>query len=153
MLPLELASRFGHFASVPMGPADFDAKPMVLLLGQYSVGKDFFHPFFARERLPWHQDRAGTHNRPILGRDARRRPRQSGPGNALAMRHDKPFAGLQGFGNAFLEKLQGAEVSRLPDPRQRDARGHAGRVVGSKQRLGRTTTSPRSCGGSRNGQI
>ena len=42
--------------------------------------------------------------------DARRNIVPQVPGNALAMRYDKPFAGLQGFGNAFLEKLQGAEV-------------------------------------------
>ena len=39
MLPLELASRFGHFASVPMGPADFDAKPMVLLLASTRLAR------------------------------------------------------------------------------------------------------------------
>jgi hypothetical protein len=35
ILPLELASKYGHFHSPPMSPADFVAPPMVLLLGQY----------------------------------------------------------------------------------------------------------------------
>jgi hypothetical protein len=35
ILPLELASKYGHFHSPPMSPSDFDARPMVLLLGQY----------------------------------------------------------------------------------------------------------------------
>eukprot|EP01031_Cornospumella_fuschlensis_P031063 gene31063-37542_t len=37
VLPLELASQYAQFASPPLGPSDFDAKPMVLVLGQYSV--------------------------------------------------------------------------------------------------------------------
>jgi hypothetical protein len=35
ILPLEIASRYGHFHSEPLSPADFVAPPMVLLLGQY----------------------------------------------------------------------------------------------------------------------
>lgn len=35
ILPLELSSRYGHFHSPPLSPADFVAPPMVLLLGQY----------------------------------------------------------------------------------------------------------------------
>jgi hypothetical protein len=35
ILPLELASRYGHFHSPPLSPSDFEAPPMVLLLGQY----------------------------------------------------------------------------------------------------------------------
>jgi len=40
--PLELSSKYGHFHSPPLSPSDFDAKPMVLLVGQYSVGKTSF---------------------------------------------------------------------------------------------------------------
>jgi len=35
ILPLELSSKYGHFHSPPLSPSDFDARPMVLLLGQY----------------------------------------------------------------------------------------------------------------------
>lgn len=35
ILPLELSSRYGHFHSPPLSPADFVAPPQVLLLGQY----------------------------------------------------------------------------------------------------------------------
>ena len=35
ILPLEISSRYGHFHSPPLSPADFVAPPMVLLLGQY----------------------------------------------------------------------------------------------------------------------
>lgn len=42
ILPLEESSRYAHFHSPPMNPADFEAKPMVLIVGQYSVGKTSF---------------------------------------------------------------------------------------------------------------
>jgi len=35
ILPLELSSRYGHFHSPPLSPADFDAPPSVLLLGPF----------------------------------------------------------------------------------------------------------------------
>ena len=34
VLPLEMSSKYAHFGSPPMSPSDFDAKPMVLILGQ-----------------------------------------------------------------------------------------------------------------------
>ena len=37
--PLEKEFLFDQFHSPLLSPADFEAKPMVLLLGQYSVGK------------------------------------------------------------------------------------------------------------------
>lgn len=35
ILPLETSSRYGHFHSPPLSPADFVAPPQVLMLGQY----------------------------------------------------------------------------------------------------------------------
>jgi hypothetical protein len=40
ILPLELSSRYGHFHSPPLSPADFVAPPMVLLLGQYRYARN-----------------------------------------------------------------------------------------------------------------
>ena len=37
MLPLERASKYSQFGSPPLSPSDFEAKPIVLVLGQ--VGK------------------------------------------------------------------------------------------------------------------
>lgn len=56
ILPLELSSRYGHFHSPPLSPADFVAPPMVLLLGQYRYAacnfefksSPFLHPMKAR---------------------------------------------------------------------------------------------------------
>lgn len=37
--PIEEAFKFSHFFSPLMTESDFDAKPSILLLGQYSTGK------------------------------------------------------------------------------------------------------------------
>jgi hypothetical protein len=42
LLPLEEAYRFHEFHSPQLDDSDFSAKPMVLLVGQYSVGKTTF---------------------------------------------------------------------------------------------------------------
>jgi EH domain-containing protein 1 len=40
--PLEIAYRFNDFVSPLLTASDFDAKPQVMLLGQYSTGKTTF---------------------------------------------------------------------------------------------------------------
>jgi hypothetical protein len=42
LLPLEETYRFHDFHSPQLDDSDFSAKPMVLLVGQYSVGKTTF---------------------------------------------------------------------------------------------------------------
>lgn len=42
LLPLEEAYRYHEFHSSQLEDSDFSAKPMVLLVGQYSVGKTTF---------------------------------------------------------------------------------------------------------------
>ena len=48
ILPLELSSRYGHFHSPPMSPADFDAPPAVLLLGPFRYVLDMHFLFSAQ---------------------------------------------------------------------------------------------------------
>ena len=52
ILPLEISSKYSHFSSPPLGPSDFDAKPMVLILGQYSVGKTSFIRSLLKQDFP-----------------------------------------------------------------------------------------------------
>ena len=42
LLPLEEYYKFHEFHSPPLCDPDFDAKPMILLVGQYSTGKTTF---------------------------------------------------------------------------------------------------------------
>ena len=50
MLPFP--SRFHDFHSPPLDDADFDAKPMILLVGQYSTGKTTFIRYLLEQDFP-----------------------------------------------------------------------------------------------------
>jgi len=147
MLPVELASRYGHFASPPMGPADFDAKPLVLLLGQYSVGKtSFVRSLLGRDFPGCAIGPEPTTDRFLAVMDSRDGVDRIVPGNALAMRHDRPFGGLQAFGNAFLEKFAGAEVCGAPILANVTIVDTPGVLAGEKQRVGRDYDFPAVAG-------
>jgi len=110
ILPLELASRYGHFHSPPLSPSDFDAPPLVLLLGQYSVGKTSFIKYLIGRDFPGIRvgpepttDRFtailwGSQDKII-------------PGAALCSQMDRPFTGLNPFGNNFLSRMEAAELN------------------------------------------
>lgn len=112
MLPLEQAYQFGSFHSPYMSDGDFEAKPMVLLIGQYSTGKTTFIRYLLERDFPGMRigpepttDRFvavmhGPHD-------------QSTPGNALAHDPTKQFRALQQFGNAFLQRF---EAACMPSP-------------------------------------
>ena len=44
--------RFHDFHSPPLDEADFDAKPMILLVGQYSTGKTTFIKYLLEQEFP-----------------------------------------------------------------------------------------------------
>ncbi|KAL9147298.1 hypothetical protein ABFS82_13G164700 [Erythranthe guttata] len=91
---------------------DFDAKPMVMLLGQYSTGKTTFIKHLLRTSYPGaHIGPEPTTDRFVVvmnGPDER-----SVPGNTIAVQADMPFSGLTTFGSAFLSKF---ECSQMPHP-------------------------------------
>ncbi|KAK6124783.1 hypothetical protein DH2020_041473 [Rehmannia glutinosa] len=105
------------FSSVALNDAslwllDFDAKPMVMLLGQYSTGKTTFIKHLLRTSYPGaHIGPEPTTDRFVVvmnGPDER-----SVPGNTIAVQADMPFSGLTTFGTAFLSKF---ECSQMPHP-------------------------------------
>mmetsp|Transcript_2007 Transcript_2007/g.2808 ORF Transcript_2007/g.2808 Transcript_2007/m.2808 type:complete len:734 (+) Transcript_2007:100-2301(+) len=114
--PLEISSKYAHFHSPPLGPSDFDAKPMVLLLGQYSVGKTSFIKYLLGDR-----DFPGIRIGPepttdrftaiMLGN----RGDKIVPGAALCSQTDRPFRGLSVFGNNFLSRFEGIELEDTAD--------------------------------------
>ncbi|GMI09302.1 hypothetical protein TrLO_g2055 [Triparma laevis f. longispina] len=108
--PLEISSKYGHFHSPPLGPSDFDAKPMVLLLGGYSVGKTSLIRYLLGRDFPG--QRIGpepTTDRFTCIMDNEQE--RVVPGAALAAQADRPFRGLSPFGNNFLSRLEGVEMS------------------------------------------
>lgn len=110
--PLESTYRFNDFVSPSLTNSDFDAKPMVMLLGQYSTGKTTFIKHLLQCDYPGaHIGPEPTTDRFVVvmsGPDER-----SIPGNTIAVQADLPFGGLTTFGGAFLSKF---ECSQMPHP-------------------------------------
>ncbi|KAJ1408132.1 P-loop containing nucleoside triphosphate hydrolase protein [Ochromonadaceae sp. CCMP2298] len=138
VLPLEISSKFSHFSSPPMGPSDFDAKPMVLILGQYSVGKTSFIRSLLQQDFPGQRigPEPTTDRFTAIMQAPERQKARLLPGHALVMQTSKPFRGLASFGNNFLSKFEGAEVD-APILRNITIIDTPGVLAGEKQRLGR----------------
>ncbi|XP_075483014.1 EH domain-containing protein 1-like [Primulina tabacum] len=110
--PLEATYLFNDFVSPALTSSDFDAKPMVMLLGQYSTGKTTFIKHLLQCNYP------GAHIGPepttdkfivvMSGPDER-----NIPGNSVAVHADMPFTGLTNFGGSFLSKF---ECAQMPHP-------------------------------------
>ncbi|GLU18175.1 hypothetical protein SLE2022_344890 [Rubroshorea leprosula] len=134
--PLEVTYRFNDFVSPPLTNSDFEAKPMVMLLGQYSTGKTTFIKHLLRCNYPGaHIGPEPTTDRFVVvmsGPDER-----SIPGNTIAVHADMPFSGLTTFGGAFLSKF---ECSQMPHPLldQITFVDTPGVLSGEKQRTQRT---------------
>ena len=52
LLPLEKAYNFHEFVSPALTDPDFDAKPMILFVGQYSTGKTSFIKYLLEQDYP-----------------------------------------------------------------------------------------------------
>nr|CAI5852394.1 unnamed protein product [Callosobruchus analis] len=105
MLPLEQHYLFHEFHSPPLNDADFDAKPLILLVGQYSTGKTTFIRYLLERDFP------GMRIGPEPTTDrfiAVMYSETEGiiPGNALVVDPKKQFRPLSSFGNAFLNRFQ-----------------------------------------------
>ncbi|OIW00078.1 hypothetical protein TanjilG_26415 [Lupinus angustifolius] len=110
--PLEVTYQFNDFVSPLLTDSDFDAKPMVMLLGQYSTGKTTFIKHLLKCDYPGaHIGPEPTTDRFVVvmsGPDER-----SIPGNTVAVDASMPFSGLSTFGGSFLSKFQ---CSQMPHP-------------------------------------
>ncbi|XP_075227835.1 EH domain-containing protein 3-like [Lycorma delicatula] len=105
LLPLESAYHFHDFHSPQLDDPDFDAKPMILLVGQYSTGKTTFIKYILERDFPG--IRIGpepTTDRFITVMYDEKETVI--PGNALVVDPKKQFRPLSKFGNAFLNRFQ-----------------------------------------------
>jgi len=105
LLPLEKEYQFHDFHSPALDDPDFDARPMVMLVGQYSTGKTTFIRYLLEQDFP------GIRIGPEPTTDrfiAVMHEEQEGviPGNALVVDPKKQFRPLSKFGNAFLNRFQ-----------------------------------------------
>uniref|UniRef100_A0A452GKB9 EH domain-containing protein 1 n=2 Tax=Gopherus TaxID=38771 RepID=A0A452GKB9_9SAUR len=112
LLPLEEYYRFHDFHSPALEPADWENKPMVLLVGQYSTGKTTFIRHLIEQDFPGM--RIGPEPTTdsfiaVMGGETE----GVVPGNALVVDPRRPFRKLNSFGNAFLNRFMCAQ---LPNP-------------------------------------
>lgn len=135
LLPLEKYYSFHHFHSAKMEAPDFDAKPMILLVGQYSTGKTTFVRYLLGRDFPGIQiGPEPTTDRFI----AVMYDNREGiiPGNALVVDPTKQFQSLGKYGITFLNRFQ---CSTLPSPllRKISIVDTPGILSGEKQRVDR----------------
>jgi len=105
LLPLEKEYQYHDFHSPQLDDPDFDARPMVMLVGQYSTGKTTFIRYLLEQDFPG--IRIGPE--PTTDRSiAVMYGDQDGviPGNALVVDPKKQFRPLSKYGNAFLNRFQ-----------------------------------------------
>jgi GTPase SAR1 family protein len=107
LMPLEKEYKYGEFHSPYLNAGDFDAKPMVLLIGQYSTGKTTFIRYLLERDFPGM--RIGPEPTTDRFVSIMHGPHdQNTPGNALAVDPNRQFRNLQQFGNAFLSRFEGS---------------------------------------------
>eukprot|EP01111_Echinosteliopsis_oligospora_P015488 TRINITY_DN6144_c0_g1_i1.p1 TRINITY_DN6144_c0_g1~~TRINITY_DN6144_c0_g1_i1.p1 ORF type:complete len:521 (+),score=139.57 TRINITY_DN6144_c0_g1_i1:59-1621(+) len=140
MKPVEQMYMYDQCHSPLLKDADIEAKPMVLLLGQYSTGKTTFIRTLLEKDFP------GMHIGPepttdrfmavMYGHEDR-----VVPGNTAVMQEDQPFSALSRFGTGFLGKFQISTVS-CPLLQKITLVDTPGVLSGEKQRLGRSYDYP-----------
>lgn len=108
IIPVEALFKYPNFHTPSMTATDFDAKPMIMLFGQYSTGKTSFIRFMLE------RDFQGANIGPEPTTDKFMAIMKGNdriiPGNALAASTDYPFTGLSKFGMGFLNRFEASLV-------------------------------------------
>jgi len=110
LLPLEKEYKFHEIQSPMLEDPDFDGKPLVMLIGQYSTGKTTFIRYLLERDFPGMRigPEPTTDNFHIINY-----AEEEGkiPGNVLAVDSSKPFRHLQQFGGTFLTRFEASQTN------------------------------------------
>lgn len=111
--PLEQAYKFSEFYASELTDGDFDARPFVLLVGGYSVGKTSFIRYMLERDFPGSRIGPEPTTDRFLAVMVARPGQAEGvvPGNAAAVDVDRPFSSLSRFGTNFLSRFEVSEVA------------------------------------------
>jgi len=110
VLPVEKRFRYDYFYESPfLTDVEFDSKPQVMLVGQYSVGKTSFIRYLLGRDFPGQRigPEPTTDRFTVLLNGPEER---TIPGNALSVHPELPFRGLERFGVSFLSRFEGSQL-------------------------------------------
>lgn len=110
VLPVEKRYKYDYFYESPfMSDAEFDSKPQVMLIGQYSVGKTSFIRYLLGRDFPGQRigPEPTTDRFTVLINGPEERVI---PGNALSVHPELPYRGLERFGVSFLSRFEGSQM-------------------------------------------
>jgi len=138
--PLEQSTKYGDFFTPSLSDSDIEAKPMVLLLGQYSTGKTTFIQYLVERDFPGQnigpEPTTDRFNALMYGNEDR-----IIPGNTACVQEDKPFKALSRFGTGFMNKFQCSQCN-APILEKLTFIDTPGVLSGEKQRIGRAYDFP-----------
>lgn len=133
---MEQTYRYDIYYNPYLTDAEFDSKPQVMLVGQYSVGKTSFIRYLLGRDFPGQrigpEPTTDRFTAVMDGQDER-----VIPGNALAVSHDYPFRGLEKFGVSFLNRFEGAQLPNNQVLKNITLIDTPGVLSGEKQRVNR----------------
>lgn len=140
VMRIEEEFSFSYFYSAPLTEADFNAKPLISIFGQYSTGKTTFLRHLLGREYPG----ATIGPEPttdkfcvIYGSGNTAVPEDRVvPGHSLAVQTDRPFHALQQFGAGLLGRLSGCQMHH-PLLEELSFVDTPGVLAGEKQRTAR----------------
>eukprot|EP00485_Elphidium_margaritaceum_P022581 CAMPEP_0202713294 /NCGR_PEP_ID=MMETSP1385-20130828/52479_1 /ASSEMBLY_ACC=CAM_ASM_000861 /TAXON_ID=933848 /ORGANISM="Elphidium margaritaceum" /LENGTH=562 /DNA_ID=CAMNT_0049373591 /DNA_START=53 /DNA_END=1741 /DNA_ORIENTATION=+ len=134
--PIEARTHFDKFCAPLMSEADFLCAPMVLLMGQYSVGKTTFIRYLLERDFPGARIGPEPTTDKFVAVMYNDKQERIIPGNAACVQRSLPFKALESFGMSFLNRFEVSEVN-APLLEHISLIDSPGILSGEKQRIAR----------------